>query len=127
MVVGGLRETSEIPSPSPAWVFALDLSLCILLSVWSFTPRSACFVRLGKFLATLDGGDMSSYFDFLFEPTPACPTHWVFKDEDAREDFVQGAQDEGCMVSLKEVPFGITLRVRLAYFSCCCIPLVVCA
>ena len=54
-------------------------------------------------METLDGEDMASYFDFYFEPSPMNPTHWVFKDEEAREDFVSGAQDEGCMVSLKEV------------------------
>ena len=55
---------------------------------------------------------MAAYFDFYFEASPTCPSHWVFKDEDLREDFVQGAQDEGCMVSLKEV------RAWLCVCSC---------
>jgi hypothetical protein len=49
---------------------------------------------------------MSSYFDFYFEAAPTCTTHWVFKDEDAREDFMTGCQDEGCLPTLKEVHEG---------------------
>ena len=60
-------------------------------------------MHAGAFLKTLDGGDMSAYFDFYFEASSTCPSHWVFKDDDLREDCVQGAQDEGCMASLKEV------------------------
>lgn len=60
----------------------------------------------GPFLATLDGGDMSAYFDFYFERSPICDTHWVFKDEDLRADFCDGARDEKCMPSLQEVHEG---------------------
>ena len=46
---------------------------------------------------------MSAYFDFYFERSPICDTHWVFKDEDLRADFCDGARDEKCMPSLQEV------------------------
>ena len=49
---------------------------------------------------------MAAFFDFYFESSPIMPGHWVFKDEDAREDFTDGAEEEGCMPSLKEIHEG---------------------
>jgi hypothetical protein len=60
-------------------------------------------VLAGPMLRTLDGLALFDHFDFFFEPAPLCRSHWVFRDDDRREFFRQGAEDEGCMVSFTEV------------------------
>ena len=60
----------------------------------------------GKALDTLDGGDMASFFDFFFERQPSCPTHWVFKGEEEREDFRDCCRELGCLPSMKEAQEG---------------------
>lgn len=61
---------------------------------------------VGVFLDTLDGGDMTSYFDFFFESQPQCPTYWAFKDEELREDFRDYCRDMNCLPSMRAAQEG---------------------
>ena len=49
---------------------------------------------------------MTSFFDFFFESQPSCPTHWVFKDEDLREDFRDCCRELKCLPSMRAAQEG---------------------
>ena len=71
-----------------------------------YIPRDEFIQIYGKLLETLDGGDMSSYVDFFFRPSPVNKTMYEFVDEDCRLDFREMAEEMKLIPSFKEVMEG---------------------
>lgn len=68
---------------------------------------SELFVDIYKsLLETLDGRDMTSYFDFFYEPSHVNKSVYVFKDENAKLDFRDFAEDLGLIPKIKHVIVG---------------------
>lgn len=61
-----------------------------------------------KALETLDGSDMSSFIDFYFQSSPINSGIYIFKDENAKLDFMDIAIDCGLLPELEEVMAGET-------------------
>lgn len=57
-------------------------------------------------LELLDGSDMSSYFDFFFEPSFSNPACWMFVDDDAMMDFRDEAMLMGLIPTIGEIMKG---------------------
>lgn len=57
-------------------------------------------------LNQLDGSYMSSYIDFFFEESPVEQGHLKFRDDDAKQDFLDLAKEKECIPSIKEVQEG---------------------
>jgi len=57
-------------------------------------------------LESLDGGDMCSYVDIYFAPSPLNPSLYLFVDEDARLDFRDYATELGLIPPLVEALEG---------------------
>ena len=51
----------------------------------------------------LDGSTMSDYISFFYISSPLCPSSLRFRDEDARQDFLDWAIDENCLPPLGEL------------------------
>lgn len=60
----------------------------------------------GPLLETLDGGDLVSWVDGFFQPSPLNAGHWEFIDASVRQDFVEAAEEMGLSASLQEVCEG---------------------
>jgi DNA-binding transcriptional MerR regulator len=59
-----------------------------------------------KVLDTFDGGDMTSFIDFYFEPSPVNTTLYIFRDEDVKLDFRDFAIELGLIPEIKEIMEG---------------------
>ena len=75
--------------------------------------ESNSFIDIYKeLLETLNGDDMSSYFDFFFEKSHVNNSIYVFIDEDAKDDFRFLAEDMNLIPKLKEIMEGETQQEK---------------
>jgi len=98
-------KASSITSEQLTWSRAVR-RVCSLSDPLTGTllPRELFEDSYGQVLRQLDGTTMSDYFSFFFCEDPTHAGHWIFRDEDARNDFIEWCVAEGLLPSLEEVP-----------------------
>ena len=64
------------------------------------------------FLEELDGTTASDYFDFYFARCPCNTTGYKFRDDDAKEDFVNACIELNLIPTLSETHQGETVKER---------------
>lgn len=74
----------------------------------TYVEREIFIDMYSKALETLDGGDMSSFVDFYFQSSPINQSIYIFRDENAKLDFMDIAIDCGLLPELEEVMAGET-------------------
>lgn len=78
----------------------------------TFVDKDIFIEMYSKALDTLDGEDMSSFVDFYFQSSPINKCIYIFRDENAKLDFMDLAIDCGLLPELEEVMAGETKKEK---------------
>lgn len=80
---------------------------CIEHPITSFLmPKSEFAAEFHLFLAEMDGTTSADYFDFYFERCRIIKSAFRFKDDDAKEDFIDACIELGLLPTFRETLEG---------------------